>query len=181
MVLLRALLVLLSASLNAEEVQVARLGSEDWAEREAAETALRQRGWAARTALRRGCDSLDPEIRHRCQSLYNIALDEVVASLGPIPMIDALWYDADSPHPGYKKDHNPEFRAAYDRFNPYLERLGRDVYPYRNYYLATELAVRELLEEGMPPEALRPMLDEMRRRDDVFLRRSRPVSPPPGE
>jgi hypothetical protein len=96
-------------------------------------------------------------------------------------MIDALWYDADSPNHGYKRDHNPEFRAAYDRFYPYLERLGRDGYPYRNYYLATELAVRDLLEDGMPPEALRPMLDEMRRRDAVFLRGTRPVSPPPGE
>jgi hypothetical protein len=171
------LLLLLPLLLPRDDRLVLRLGSEDWSIRETAEAALRQRGWSACPALRRGCVSPDPEIRHRCRALYGIALDETVISLGPMPMLDALWFDADSPHPGYRRDLNAKFRAAYERFNPYLDRLGRDGYPYRNYYLATEVWVREELEAGTDPEVLRPVLDEMRRRDAVYFKGYRPMTP----
>jgi hypothetical protein len=178
MYLLRLLSLFFSLSSGIDDALVARLGAEDWRERETADAALRARGLAALPALRRGRALDDPEIRHRCDALYDAAVDDALVALGPLPMLDALWYDAAPPHPGYRKDACPEFQAAYAWFNPYLDRVGRDGYPYRNYYLATNLAVRDLIEAGVPPELLRPVLEEMRRRDAVFLGAARPVGPP---
>lgn len=168
-------------ALSGDDLRVLRLGSEDYHERRLAGDFLAARGWEAAAALRRGLASCDPEVRRAALVLYDDALAGAVASLGPPPMLDALWYDADSAQPGYRKDHSPEFRAAYERCNPYLERAGRDGWPYRGYYLATELWLRDELEAGRTAGDLRPLLAEMRRRDAVFLGRCRGQAVPPGD
>src|SRR5260370_1059277 len=60
------------------------------------------------------------------------------------------------------------FLALFLTLDSGADAVGRDGSPYRNYYAARGLAVRDLIEAGFPPELLKPVLEEMRRRDDVF-------------
>ena len=148
---------------------VLSLGSDDYRQRESAQTILSQRGWSAQAALRSGGQLDDPEIRRRCATLLSEALERHLLTFGPFPEIDAAWYVVEPGKDGYRPDHNETFRARYDRMSPFLDAIEKDCWPYRNYYTATVNWLRFELESGADEEELRLLLAEMRWRDSVFL------------
>lgn len=157
---------------SADGVAVAQLGDDNFSQRECARTYLSKRGWGVRTALRVGIDGSDAEVSRACRLLYGDALDAECALLEPVPEIDSAWYHAfprwwesyQVSH--YKREMWPE---RVEEMEPYLNLVGRDDYPWANYYTATRLWARSRVEGGERASDLMPLLDEMRARDAVFL------------
>lgn len=163
--------VLLLVSFDTDTALVQGLGADPYSERAVAQRLLVQRGWYANRALRRGLISDDVEVRRACRVLLGLcAADGVRAEFGHVPEIDSAWYDA------WPEQGRPDYRTRlypieYARLSPYLDIVGRDEWPYSNYYAATRLWLEQELAAGVDPESLRPRLVEMSRRDRVFLGR----------
>ncbi len=169
------LVLILCATFRSDDDRlVARLGDNDFRVRKIADAALRERGWQARWALVRGTQSEDLEVRRRCGELHGVALDAEVASLEPLPMLDALWFDRHCQSPTYRTQRTLVTQLLYERFHPYIvkrnaENLASPRLWYA-YYVATDDAVRDLLLAGVSRDELRDLFVELRRRDDVFLK-----------
>jgi hypothetical protein len=146
------------------------LGSEDYRDRARAESELAARGWDARVALQAGRRYDDPEVSRRCESLYGTALGALLATFEPMPCIDGAWFDVEGIWPDYWPHYSTvQYRARYDRLVPYLDRVGRDSFPWNNYREATRQWLWEEIEAGADLDRLHRMVNEMRWRDDVFL------------
>ncbi len=155
---------------GADDALVRRLAAEDWSERDRAGAALTRRGWAARAALRRGLAHDDPEVRHRCEALYAQALSDVIEGFGELPECDALYFDSERTVDGTRAYHRELFWGVpWMVSEPYLQRVGKDSWPWANYRLATRLWLTDWLQAGVPPWVLRPVVAEMHRRDEIFL------------
>lgn len=149
---------------------VALLGADAHDTRQFADAALVIRSYHARIALEAGCRSDDVEVRHRCRSLREAALGALVDTF-PAVEIDAAYYHVprwwSSETHGYDPHRYPE---AYRTMRPYLDLAGgADPPPWENYYAATRLWLRDCLEAGDDVEGLRVLVEDMRRRDSVFL------------
>lgn len=157
-------------------VLVLSLGSDDYTTRTQAEEQLGQRGWKAHVVLRQGMQAEDTETRNRCANLYAVALDNHLLTFCPIPEIDAAWYDVERRgyySPTHSEEH-PVYTPRYARMRPFIDRIGADGWPWRNYYLATVDWLRWELENGTDEDELRALLNEMRWRDSAFLHGTQP-------
>lgn len=113
--------------------------------------------------------AVDPEVRWRLREAYEQGLTNEIQSLGqPLPMIDALWYDA---HSGcYNHRSVPFGLVLRSCFEPYIDMARRrDSLTFQTYGAATGLAVRDLIGSGVPATCLKPVIDVMRRRDAHWL------------
>ncbi len=162
------LLLFLSA---ADSAAVVRLGDDLFARRETARVYLSGRGWEARPALRAGMDGKDAEAARACRLLHADALDRECDRFEPVPEIDAGWLRL------YTTDDEEHYRYdvgfyadEYARLVPYLDAVGRDERPWDNYRQACRLWIRDEVEAGADRVALKATVDEMRRRDDIWLR-----------
>jgi hypothetical protein len=72
---------------------VARLGSDSFREREAAQDALARMGGGARLALEGAKGSPDPEVRWRATELLAHGPRTLDEEVGWWPQVDLLWYD----------------------------------------------------------------------------------------
>ncbi len=143
------------------------LGAYSFRVREAASVRLHALGErAARVAL----GSRDPEVRHRARMVLDALEAEQWRVLGPMPMVDALWYD----RAVREYMDGTALRRLYGELaSPHRDGRRYPDDPWQWGYLTA--GTRELIEDwraaGMPWWLLRAVLAEMRRRDAAFLRR----------
>lgn len=124
-----------------------------------------------------------PQLRYRLNNTTSFHLKKVIPEIitniasnevpkwAPWPMIDALWYDcAQRQYIRNKTDRNWFLWKNYAKF---------DKMPYTTYGIgwvslrqASSTLLRTSLENGVPPVLLYLLLEEMHRRDYMFMARS---------
>ncbi len=151
-------------------MMIAVLGSANYSEREAASRYLEGREHHCSKALEGGIKSRDYEISRRCFELRVRFVDIIIDALEPLPEIDSAWYDVESESVfAYNPYKNNEFTRRYERMSPFLDSVGRDRPPWPNYYTATRLWLKAEITNGANVDELKTLLEEMHKRDRVFL------------
>lgn len=135
----------------------------------------------------------DPEIRNRCRLLlfeyYHKDIEnytvEAEYAFSYFPCIDALWWDEVERtyvHPGSVSNLIPLANYAYDNWgHPEQRMMVKPWFPppnvkttaYADYRGSTQIMVANLMYRKWPQWFIRCIVNEMRRRDEVFL------NPPP--
>ena len=172
----------LLAAAPPSEVQryIAQTGDDSFATRQAASSRLLSFGYAAYPSIKKAADTHpDPEVKRRCRSVADKLRNEHMHQFGTFPFIDSFWYCVKSRC--YQKDlvsFPAELQTELQRTTGvtrtelaiYLARAGGgDCAPWLNYRAATRLWVEDMLDRGVSSQLIQRLLDELTRRDNVYL------------
>ncbi len=153
---------------------IENLSHDRYAVRERATVELAKRKNAKPVLLAAISKHRDPETVARCRKIVHSIAKAEADGLNPMPYIDAHWYNVAT------KSYQPEAKHA--GLKAYLDAVGADGRPWRNYRWATYAWVQDRLEAGLSPMAMRFVLAELHARDEVFIGQSPPredeVNPP---
>lgn len=158
----------------AAELLARDLGNDSWLRRERTSAALVRLGERARPSLRHALHSPDLEVRRRAfialEALNVKRVEDGLKLLGePLPYLDMVYWTDGNGYSGWRT--NAPF--LYDLAQPYIHRRIKDHEPISELWwewrLATKDLVIDLLQAGIPAWTLRPMVEEMRRREVRYL------------
>jgi hypothetical protein len=153
---------------------VARLGSDSFREREAAQDALARMGGGARPALEGARGSPDPEVRRRAAELLAARPRTLDEEVGWWPQLDLLWYDdrgevLDWRMPWHLKWARSRLQEDY-LGPPWQGGVEADT-QYARYAAACRRLAHDLHGRGVPRRLLLPAVRRLQRREGAWAAR----------
>jgi hypothetical protein len=153
---------------------VARLGSDSFREREAAQDALARMGGGARLALEGAKGSADPEVRRRATELLAHGPRTLDQEAGWWPQLDLLWYDdrgevRDYPLPWHLAWARDRIREGY--LMPTYEAAAAAGVVYAHYSDACRRLAHDLHGRGVPRRVIVALARRLQRREGAWAAR----------